>query len=268
MIQQITTYPTQTGFGFGGTVRHFDETLTQLLSDLKETCEANHLDGLAAFQIDSPFTVMVIKQEGEFLEIINPAIFHKEGKISSTESTTYFPHLTAEVERAKTIKLMYENNKGEQQFLTAHDELAILIQRKVDYLMGSSFLVRLSKEEKALFEQKLESNSNALTVESCPIKGLQSDKILNAIKYGVYGGVIALISKLFLDNSALETVKSVEYSLVGVLFLMIIGYFFYAQYEGKKYRTCTSCQIGNIAAMTLIKTVHILGLFLLSYWLL
>jgi peptide deformylase len=268
VIQQITTYPTQTGFGFGGTVRHFDETLTQLLSDLKETCEANHLDGLAAFQIDSPFTVMVIKQEGEFLEIINPAIFHKEGKISSTESTAYFPNLTAEVERAKTIKLMYENSKGEQQFLTAHNELAILIQRKVDYLMGSSFLVRLSKEEKALFEQKLENNSNALTFESCPVKGLQSDKILNAIKYGVYGGVIALISKLFLDASALETLKSIEYSLVGILFLLVVGYFFYAQYEGKKYKTCTSCQLGNIAAMTLIKTIHILGLFLLSYWLL
>jgi len=266
VIQQITTYPTQTGFGFGGTVRHFDETLTQLLNDLKETCEANHLDGLAAFQIGSPLAVIVIKKEGEFLEIMNPAIFHKEGKISSTESTAYFPNLTAEVERAKTIKLMYENSKGEQQFLTAHDELAILIQRKIDYLMGSSFLVRLSSEEKALFEQKLESNSNALTLESCPVKGLQSDKILNAIKYGIYGGVIALASKLFLDAPALETLKNIEYSLVGVLFLMVVSYFFYAQYEGKKYKTCTSCQLGNIAALTLIKTVHITGLFLLAYW--
>jgi len=266
VIQQITTYPTQTGFGFGGTVRHFDETLTQLLNDLKETCEANHLDGLAAFQIGSPLTVIVIKKEEEFLEIINPAIFHKEGKISSTESTAYFPNLTAEVERAKTIKLMYENSRGEQQFLTALDELAILIQRKIDYLMGSSFLVRLSSEEKALFEQKLESNSNALTLESCPVKGLQSDKILNAIKYGVYGGVITLASKLFLDNSALETLKTLEYSLVGILYLLVLSYFFYAQYEGKKYKTCTSCQLGNIAALTLIKSVHILGLFLLAYW--
>jgi len=143
VIQPITTYPTQTGFGFGGTVRHFDETLTQLLNDLKDSCEANHLEGLSAFQIGSPLTVMVIKKEGEFLEIMNPAIFHKEGTISSTESTAYFPNLTAEVTRAKSIKLMYENSKGEQQFLTAHDELAILIQRKVDYLMGSSFLMRL-----------------------------------------------------------------------------------------------------------------------------
>ena len=267
MIQTITTYPTQTGFGFGGTVRHFDDTLTQLLQDLKDTIEANNLQGLSAFQIGSPLTVMVIKKEGEFLEIINPAIFHKEGKITSTESTAYFPNLSATVERAKTIKLMYENSKGEQQFLTAEDDLAILIQRKMDYLMGSSFLTRLSKEEKELFEKKLESNSDELTFESCPT-GLQSDKILRAIKYGVIGGVIALVSKFILDESAIATLKTLEYSLVGILFLMVIGYFFYAQYEGKKYKTCTSCQLGNIAAMTLIKTVHILGLFLLSYWLL
>ena len=147
MIQKITTYPTQTSFGFGGTVRHFDETLTQLLTDLKETMEAHSLDGLAAFQIGSPLTVMVIKKDDEFLEIINPVVFTKEGKITPIESTAYFPNLTATTQRAKKIKLMYENVKGEQQFLTAEDDLAIVIQRKVDYLMGSSFLTRLSAEE-------------------------------------------------------------------------------------------------------------------------
>ena len=264
MIQKITTYPTQTSFGFGGTVRHFDENLTQLLTDLKDTITANSLDGLAAFQIGSPLTVMVIKKDNEFIEIMNPVIFTKEGKITPIEKTTYFPNLTATTTRAKKIKLMYENVKGEQQFLTAEDELGILIQRKVDYLMGSTFLARLSPEEKNLFEKKLASNSNELTLESCPT-GLKSDKILNAIKYGVIAGVIALGSLLFLENT--EVLKTLEYYWIGILFLTTFGYFFYAQYEGKKYNSCTSCQIGNIAAMTLIKSIHITGLFLLTYWL-
>ena len=264
MIRQITTYPTQTTFGFGGTVRHFDETLTQLLTDLKDTIKANSLDGLAAFQIGSPLTVMVIKKDDEFIEIINPVVFTKEGKIAPLESTAYFPNLTATTERAKKIKLMYENTKGEQQFLTAEDDLAILIQRKVDYLMGSTFLVRLNPEEKQLFEKKLESNSNELTLESCPT-GLKSDKILNTIKYGVIAGVVALGSVIFLENT--EVLKTLEYYWIGILFLTTLGYFFYAQYEGKKYNACTSCQIGNIAAMTVIKSIHICGLFLLTYWL-
>jgi peptide deformylase len=265
LIQKITTYPTQNNIGFGGTVRHFDENLTQLLTDLKDTIEANSLEGLAAFQIGSPLTVMVIKKDNEFIEIINPVVFTKEGKINSIESTAYFPNLTAQTSRAKKIKLMYENTKGEQQFLTAEDDLAILIQRKVDYLMGSTFLTRLSPEEKQLFEKKLESNSNELTLESCPT-GLKSDKILNGIKYGVITGIIALGSMLFLENT--ELLKTLEYYLIGILLLSTLGYFFYAQYEGKKHNSCTSCQIGNIAAMTLIKSIHIFGLFLLTYWLL
>jgi len=267
LIQQITTYPTQTTFGFGGTVRHFDETLTQLLTDLKDTIKANNLEGLAAFQIGSPLSVMVIKKEDEFIEIINPVIFTKEGKANPTESTAYFPNLTARTIRAKKIKLMYEDKQGKQQFLTAEDDLAFLIQRKVDYLMGSTFLARLSPEEKELFEQKLTANSNELTLESCPT-GLKSDKILNVIKYGVIAGVVALIPSFFLDESALNILKTLEYSLIGILFLTTFGYFFYAQYEGKKFNSCTSCQIGNIAAMTLIKSIHITGLFLLTYWLL
>ena len=264
MIQQITTYPTQTEFGFGGTVRHFDETLTQLLTDLKDTIEANNLEGLAAFQIGSPLTVMVIKKDNAFIEIMNPTIFTKEGKITPIESTAYFPNLTASTQRASKIKLMYEDTEGKQQFLTAEDELAILIQRKMDYLMGSTFLARLSPEEKILFEQKLSSNSNELTLESCPT-GLKSDKILNTIKYGVIAGLIGLSATLFLDNTSL--LKTMEYYWIGILFLITVGYFFYAQYEGKKYNACTSCQIGNIAAMTLIKTIHVSGLFLLVYWL-
>ena len=77
---------------------------------------------------------------------------------------------------------------------------------------------------------------------------------------------MALSSVLFLDNS--EVLKTLEYYWIGMLFLMTLGYFFYAQYEGKKYNTCTSCQIGNIVAMAVIKTIHITGLFLLTYFLL
>ncbi|CAA6799764.1 MAG: Peptide deformylase (EC [uncultured Sulfurovum sp.] len=267
MIQTITTYPTQTDFGFGGTVRHFDETLTQLLTDLKDTIQANNLQGLAAFQIGSPLSVMVIKKNDAFIEIINPAIFTKEGKIHPTESTAYFPNLTATTIRAQKIKLIYEDIEGKQQFLTAEDDLAILIQRKMDYLMGSTFLARLSPEEKQLFEKKLEQDNNQLTLESCPTN-LISDKILKGIKYGVIGGIIALGTSFFLEDSTLNLLKILEYSLLAILLLATVTYFFYAQYEGKKYNHCTSCQIANVTAMTLIKTIHITGLLLLIYFLL
>ncbi|CAA6802859.1 MAG: Formylmethionine deformylase [uncultured Sulfurovum sp.] len=267
MIQEIITYPAQTDFGFGGTVRHFDETLTQLLTDLKDTITANNLEGLSAYQISSPLTVMVVKKDNEFIEIINPTIFTKEGKLHPTESTAYFPNLTATTTRAQKIKVMYEDREGQQQFLTAEDDLAILIQRKMDYLLGSTFLARMSIEEKELFENKLTQNTNNITLESCPTN-LVGDKLLKGIKYGVIGGVIALGTSFFLEGSALNLLKTLEYSLLAILLLATVTYFFYAQYEGKKYNHCTSCQIANVAAMTLIKTIHIIGLFLLIYFLL
>jgi peptide deformylase len=267
LIRAITTYPTQLNSGFGGTVRHFDETLIQLITDLKETIDANNLEALSAFQIGSPLAVMVIKDNNEFIEIINPNIFVKEGEIHPTESTAYFPALTVTTTRAKKIKLRYEDREGNQQFLTAEGPLAIVIQRKMDYLMGSTFLARVSPEEKQLFDQKLANNSNEFTLASCPT-GLVSDKVLKTIKYGVITGFVALSSTLFLEGDSIKLLKTMEYGLIAILFLITIGYFFYAQYEGKKYTTCTSCQIANVAGMTLIKIIHITALFLLVYFLL
>lgn len=131
--------------------------------------------------------------------------------------------------------------------------------------MGSTFLARLSHEEKQLFEKKLAQNNNKLTLESCPTN-LMSDKLLKAIKYGVITGVLALSTNFFIEDSTL--LKNLEYLLVALLYLATATYFFYAQYEGKKYNHCTSCQIANVAAMTLIKTIHITGLLLLIYFLL
>ena len=268
MIKKITTYPAQTGFGFGGTVRHFDESLFSLIDDLKETIEENDLDGLAAFQINSPLNVIVVRYEDTYLEIINPAIFTKEGELTPTESTAYYPNLTAVTKRAKMIKVMYEDRSGAQQFLTAEDDLAVLIQRKNDYLLGSTFIARLSEEEKERFEAKL--GGNAIPEESklsCPTT-LKSEKILMAIKYILSFGLIGAIVGYFLSASLQESLKSLELSLMVLTGILILSYFFYAKYEGKKYSNCTSCQISNIMALSLIKTIHLAGLGLLSYLLL
>jgi len=34
--------------------------------------------------------------------------------------------------------------------------------------------------------------------------------------------------------------------------VLIIAYFFYAEYEAKKYKQCTSCQTGNIIGTSAI----------------
>jgi len=262
MIKNITQYPTQTGFDFGGAVRHFDASLVSLIDDLKDTMEANTLEGLAAFQIGSALNVIVIKKEDTYLEIINPSIFIKEGQISPTETTAYYPNLTAVTQRAKKIKVAYEDRDGKQQFLTAEDDLAILIQRKNDYLMGSTFISRLNPEEKKNFENKLQNINHTTTDVNCSLSPF-SDKILVSIKYAFIIAIIALFG-IFV-TSFIPTLQLFEKTIIWIIAGLIGFYFIRALYEGKR---CGVCQLGNVAAVAVKKSIHLGGLYLLNYWLL
>lgn len=268
MIKEITQYPTVMSLEFGGNVRHFDDTLLEIIQDLKDTILANDLNALAAFQIGSPLAVIIIKQDDDqFLEIINPVIIKREGSVTPIESTAYFPGLTARTIRYEKIKLMYEDRKGKQQFLSAEGDLAITIQRKTDYLLGANFRIRMNEEEKKLFDAKLEFGTDNIDHNDCPTV-FKRDKILYLIKYGFILGVIGLFLSFFVDTEAVHTLKSAENTLMLVLLLLMVIYFFYAQYEGKQYKHCTSCQIGNIIGTLLILSIKLILLFLGNYFLL
>lgn len=261
MVKPIITYPTPTGFEFGGTVRHFDDTLHSLITDLKDTMEANSLEGLSAFQIGSPLNVIVVKDEDKLLEMINPAIFTKEGTIHPTETTAYYGDMSAVTTRAQKIKVRYDDIEGKQQFLTATDDLAVLIQRKTDYLLGSTFIARLSPDEKKVFENKLKGFKESDARDACNIAPF-SDKILLAIKYAIIVGLIALIGVFF--DSILPYVQIFEHYLMLTIALLIGSYFTRALYEGKR---CGVCQLGNSVAVMLMKGIHLGGLYLLNHWL-
>ena len=261
MIKQITQHPTQTGFDFGGTVRHFDASLKSLIVDLEDSIKANSLEGLAAFQIGSPLNVIVIQKDNAYLAMINPVIFTKEGELNPTESTAYYPNLTAVTRRAKSIKVMYDDIEGKQQFLTAVDDLAVLIQRKTDYLLGSTFIARLNPEEKKIFENKLAGLNDADAKASCNISPF-SDKILAVIKYALILGLVTLVAAFF--SSLLPYLKLFQYYLMIAVAILIGIYFIRALYEGKR---CGVCQMGNTAAMAFIKSAHLGALYLLNIWL-
>ncbi len=268
MVKEIVKYPTTPSLEFGGNVRHFDESLLELIEDLKDTIEANNLNALAAFQIGSPYAVIVIKKEdGSYLEIINPRIIKRDGTVEPTETTAYFPELSAKTRRYEKIKLMYEDREGKQQFLDADGDLAITIQRKIDYVFGSNFRVRLSEEERKLFDSKLEFGTDAITDNGCPTV-FKRDRILQLYKVLFISAILGLVGSFFVSDETLVTLQSVEnYLMVSMLGLIVI-YFFYAQYEGRQYKNCSSCQIGNIIGTSAIELTKLLVLVVASYFIL
>jgi peptide deformylase len=268
MVREITKYPTIPSLEFGGNVRHFDASLDGVIQDLKDTIEANKLKGLAAFQIGSPLSVIVVKKDdGSFLELINPRMIKHEGSIEPTETTAYFPGLSAKTKRYKKIKIMYEDREGKQQFLDAQDDFAVLLQRKMDYVFGSNFRMRMSEKERNLFDKKLEFGTDAITDNGCPTE-FKRDKILRLFRVLFISGVLGVAGSLFVDAQTLELLKSVENYIMLTMLTLIIIYFFYAQYEGKQYKNCSSCQIGNIIGTSAIELGKLFVLFVLSYFLL
>ncbi|WP_297440231.1 peptide deformylase [Sulfurimonas sp.] len=268
MIRDIIKYPKTPSLEFGANVRHFNQELFDLIQDLKDTIQANTLDALAAFQIGSPLSIIVLKQEdGSYLEIINPRIIKREGTVEPIERTAYFPGLSAKTKRYEKIKLIYEDRNGEQQFLDAGGELSITLQRKLDYVFGSSFIVRLDEEERKVFDAKLENGTDAITNNGCPTV-FKRDSILNLIKGIFVISLLALAGAFFLSDANLALLKTAEeYSMITLLLLTTI-YFFYAQYEGKLYKNCSSCQVGNIIGVTAITLAKILVLFIANYFIL
>jgi len=267
MVKEIIKYPTTPSLEFGANVRHFDATLFALIEDLKDTLEANNLEALSAFQIGSPYSVIVIKQEdGSYLEIINPRIIKREGSLESVETTAYFPTLSAKTKRYKKIKLMYEDRDAKQQFMDADGELSIIIQRKIDYNFGSNFRVRLSEDERKLFDSKLEFGTDAITDNGCPTV-FKRDRILQLFKLLFITSLVGIAGSFFVSQEILTMLSSIENYLIFSMFVLLIIYFFYAQYEGQQYKNCSSCQIGNIIGTTFIELIKLVIIALVNYFL-
>lgn len=266
MIKEIITYPTPPSVQYATDVRVFNKEIFSLIEDLKDTIEANSLDGLAAFQIGSYYNVVVVKKEdGEFLELINPRIISNDGRVTTLERTAYFPGLSANVTRYEKISVIYQDREAKQHSLKADGALSILLQRKIDYTFGSSFFNKLNKDEKKLFERKLDFGSDIAISEACPTK-FNRDYIVKAVNITMIVMLVFVVASLFMSEESSQELWGYQKYLFFATIILNIIYFFYAQYEGKKFTSCTSCQIGNIIGTTLISLIKIFAIMLMSYF--
>ncbi|MBU1658708.1 peptide deformylase [bacterium] len=267
MVQEITRYPSPPSVQYGTDVRVFDENLFSLIEDLKDTLKQNKLDGLAAFQIGSYFNVVVVKKEdGSFLELINPRMISPKGKITTVEKTAYFPGLSAEISRYQDISVIYQDRDAKQCSIKASGDFAVLIQRKLDYTFGANFLSKLSKEERKKFEKKLEFGTDIAISESCPTR-FKRDYFSKASNIFTIAMLVLLLSSLFVsDTQILSGMWKYQIYLFLSVLVLNIGYFFYGLYEGKKYSSCTSCQVGNIIGTIVIAMIKLIVVMLVSYF--
>jgi peptide deformylase len=267
MIKEIVQYPAPLSLKHSTDVRSFDDDLFSLIDDLKDTMKENNLDGLAAYQIGDYHNVIVVKTpEGEILEMMNPRLIAHKGEIVTKESTAYYPQRTAEITRFEDVSVVYQGRDGKDLHLKASGEFAVLLQRKIDYTFGATFIHKMSPEQKDLFERGLEFGADIAPADYCPTV-FQRDKIIKLINIMLIIMLLNTIgSFLVSEKSLLSSMWEYQlYASYGVVFLNIV-YFFYAQYEGKKYVACSSCQIGNIIGTTVISLIKLTLIMAVSYF--
>lgn len=96
-------------------------------------------EGISAPQIGIKKRLMIVKNNGETVVMIDPMIIESRDEQTRIETSPNVPGLHAVVKRAKSLKVEYYDEKNVRQRVTAEGSYAGAIQQQFDYLQGNLF---------------------------------------------------------------------------------------------------------------------------------
>ena len=271
MVQKLVVYPDPRINNTSTDVRTFNETLWDILEDMKDTMQEHNMSAMSAIQIAYPYNIIIIKEGDEYWELINPRALTQSGRFESKESTTYYPNLEITVNRDENMKIVYEDREGKAHHRDISDkQLASTLQRKMDYTFGGNLLDKLDKKEREkMLDHLAENGLTPMPVDDvCPTFS-KKDYFVSFTDKLLFFMAISLFFPLFnISKETIDTIYGIDKMIFPAVIALMIGFFFYAQYEAKKYRQCSSCQIGNnigviIKRVTLASVLAIAGYFIL-----
>ncbi|MCX7760765.1 MAG: peptide deformylase [Hydrogenothermaceae bacterium] len=147
-------------------VDFFDERLKEYIDKMWEFMYKEEGVGLAANQIGIPYQILVLdttvrekrreeeKEDPVKMVLVNPKIVEKEGEVQSTEGCLSFPGVQITIPRAKRVKVVAKNEKGEDVVVESQEFLAIVLQHEIDHLNGIPFINYLSPLKRKLVLDK------------------------------------------------------------------------------------------------------------------
>lgn len=118
-------------------VTKFDKKLSDLLDDLKETLASANGLGLAAPQVGIlRRAVIVVDDNGEMLELVNPEIIAREGEQDGLEGCLSVPGLWGYVKRPAWVKVRAQDRQGNWFEAEGHDVTARCFCHELSHLDG------------------------------------------------------------------------------------------------------------------------------------
>ncbi|HTM57524.1 MAG TPA: peptide deformylase [Candidatus Udaeobacter sp.] len=139
-----------------------DDTVRELIVDLRETMKAYNGVGLAANQIGVPQRVLVIEvpideERRVRLALVNPVIRERHGSESGEEGCLSIPGVWEDVTRAQKVVVEGLDGEGKSVRVEAEGYLARALQHEVDHLDGVLFTDRLSSLKRQFLRRQLEA---------------------------------------------------------------------------------------------------------------
>jgi peptide deformylase len=147
-----------------------DDTIRRLMDDMLETMYAAPGIGLAAPQVGKPIRVIVVDladkgEEPQPYRMVNPKIVDASEDLRVTnEGCLSVPDFYADVERADTITVEYQDETGAKQTLKADGMLATCIAHEIEHLDGVLFVDHLSLVKRNIILRKLQKAKRAGTL--------------------------------------------------------------------------------------------------------
>ena len=139
-----------------------DDTVRELVADMRETMHAYHGVGLAANQVGVLQRVLVVDVpmgEGTRVQhaLINPVLDRRAGAEIGEEGCLSIPGIYEEVRRAQRVHVRALDEEGRPLEFAAEGFLARAIQHEVDHLDGVLFVDRLSMLKRGFLRPRLDA---------------------------------------------------------------------------------------------------------------
>jgi peptide deformylase len=151
-------------------VPEVNDSIRRLMDDMLETMYAAPGIGLAAPQVGKPVRVIVVDvaekdEEPHPYRMVNPQIVDASEALRVTnEGCLSVPDFYADVERADTITVEYQDETGARQTVKADGILATCIAHEIEHLDGVLFVDHLSLVKRNIILRKLQKAKRAGTI--------------------------------------------------------------------------------------------------------
>ena len=139
-------------------VEKFDDRLHVLIDDMRETLENSGGVGLAAPQVGILRRVVVVDDDGELIELVNPEILETSGEQDGMEGCLSVPGRYGMVKRPEFVRLRAQDRDGNWFEAEGEGLTARCFAHECDHLDGHIYTERayhmLTDEEMAELEEE------------------------------------------------------------------------------------------------------------------